>query len=488
VSAGDIKIPKMTWGPTEITDPRLVQLFSYDTKIAEALEEELEWKGIAIGDTIIRVMPRGPGSKSKILKDHALCIGCIYYGGAFGSEMPAAQSPLTVGNFTFKAIPSDGSAPLATTFSWEGLPTDAEPFTCVLDPGDGTAPITISDCANTTSRQHTYTYTLTFATPSGQYRASLQVLEMPLVREVDVNVKWRFAATPTQGQAPLDVTFNWSGFDPESGAISCTLDFGDGSAVQTFSNCHSTRTATHRYTSKGSYVPSLTIKGASGETVKTALVTVTEEASCNGVADVTAWQGTISYSDSRDVANSDKHKIYDVTVDITTQLTEVSRSKTGVSFVDDNLGGLVRIESESHSHYPEHRFEGSTSASGAPVPYSSGGSDYFNRSRLYFNISLDDCRYRFYLFGRVKGTQTSSDGTTSEVAAAFPEIYGEFDITSLTMSGSVPFPMVAYSRLLEENPPTTYVLEYGGIKEIVGADNMGTITVSWNFTPASTSP
>ena len=277
VSAGDIKIPKMTWGPLEITDPRLVQLFSYDTSIAEALEEEMEWKGVAIGDTTIRVMPRGPGSKSKILKDHALCIGCIYYGGAFGSEMPAAQSPLSVGNFAFKAVPSEGTAPFTTTFSWEGLPTDAEPFTCVLDPGDGTTPITISDCANTSSHQHTYSYSSTFATSSGQYRASLQVLEMPLIRELDVNVEWHFIATPTQGQAPLNATFNWSGFDPAGGAISCTLDFGDGSPAQTFSDCHSTKTATHQYTSKGSYVPSLTVTGVAGQTVKTAQVSVGQQ-------------------------------------------------------------------------------------------------------------------------------------------------------------------------------------------------------------------
>jgi PKD repeat protein len=271
------QIPPMQWGPVEVTDPRLVQLFSSDSSIVAPLEEELEWKGIALGEATARVTPRGPGEKSKILRDRALCLFCIYYGGAFGTEMPSSEKKVIVGDLILTATPDTGKAPLNVTFSWSGLEPQEEPYTCILEVGDGSTMYSIPDCANTTSKTHTYPYTSALETESGKYLATLKVVGAEKSAATEVLVDWVFTATPTQGQAPLDANFNWGGFDPEGGAISCTLDFGDGSAVQTFSNCHSTKTATHQYTSKGSYVPSLTITGVSGQTVKTAQVTVGQQ-------------------------------------------------------------------------------------------------------------------------------------------------------------------------------------------------------------------
>ena len=292
------KIPPMQWGPVEVVDSRLVQLFSSDESIAAPLEEELEWKGTAVGETKVRVTPRGPGNKAKILKDRHLCFLCIYYGGAFGNDMPSVEKKVIVGEF-FHATPDTGKAPLTTTFSWSGVEPQENPVTCLLDVGDGMTFYTIQDCANNRSQAHTYPYTSALQTESGKYQATLTVVGSEKTLTTEVLVDWTFTTTPTQGEAPLDVSFDWSGFDPGGSAISCTLDFGDGSAVQTFSNCHSTRTATHQYTKKGNYVPSLTVTGASSETVKTSQVSVGQQL-CTPSTDTTercVGQAQYTYSE-----------------------------------------------------------------------------------------------------------------------------------------------------------------------------------------------
>jgi Tol biopolymer transport system component len=61
-------------------------------------------------------------------------------------------------------------------------------------------------------------------------------------------------ASPTAGEAPLTVTFDGTGsFDPDGTIVTYTWDFGDGSPTV------SAQTASHKYTSEGVYLATLTI-------------------------------------------------------------------------------------------------------------------------------------------------------------------------------------------------------------------------------------
>ena len=138
------------------------------------------------------------------------------------------------------------------------------------------------------------------------------------------------------------------------------------------------------------------------------------------------------------------------------------------------------MESEYHSHSSDRRVISTFSGSGAPVPYSSDAADCFNGSQLHFNVSLDDCRYNFYLFGKVVGSGIAY-GEPYEGMTAFNQIQGVFDGASLNISRSAQFPVISNSRLLEENP-SIYLLEDVRVAKILGEENLGTVTVTWNFT------
>ena len=77
-----------------------------------------------------------------------------------------------------------------------------------------------------------------------------------------------FSASPTSGEAPLTVTFYASASDADGDPITCTLDYGDGSAKSTFS-CAGAVQQTHTYNA-GTYTAILTVSdGRGGSDTKT---------------------------------------------------------------------------------------------------------------------------------------------------------------------------------------------------------------------------
>ena len=277
-TAGDLSIPAMTWGPVDVVSSDLVTLFSFDEAVVQSLENDLEWRGVELGEATVRVMPRGPGERSKVFRDHALCLGCVYSGGAFGNDMPESSATIVVGDVLLTATPDYGTAPLPVTFGWTGIEPRDEPVTCVLDVGDGTTPYIIEDCAHTTSHEHTYLYTSMLDSVAGVYEAELTVAGSDKTTTTDVMIDWTFGAAPAQGEPPLNVTYTWRiPYPADGGTLRCTLDPGDGSDPYEYDDCRSTTTASHSYAAVGSYAATLTVATAYGiEDSKTVSVTVAD--------------------------------------------------------------------------------------------------------------------------------------------------------------------------------------------------------------------
>ena len=479
VTAGDIRIPAMSWGPVEVKSERLVTLFSYDEEVVQSLEQELEWKGLKLGKATVRVMPRGPGEKSKVLRDHALCLGCVYSGGAFGSEMPDSKVEVVVGEVDLTATPQQGKAPLNTTFTWTGLKPQDEPLTCILDVGDGSTFYTIQDCAVTTSQTHSYPYTSVLESAAHSFEATLKVVGTEKTATTEVTVDWTFTASPAEGKAPLDTTYTWNiPYPADGGAVRCTLDPGDNSRTYSFENCLATTTASHTYESKGSYVATLTISNAITQDTKTAPVSVSEESSCAGVMDAKVWQGSISYSHGRDVADEDTHIIYQNDVNVTALLAEKSRGAGHAGFFSGELGGNISISREEHDHGGDHRIISTFSGSGTPMPFE---SSTIEGSRMFFNVYAD-CSYSFYTLGSVWGSGTSY-GEPAEGALYFNPLNGKFNGASRSISGSYAFPVYADSDIVHQpDAPDTWFIEQGNVVGILGKGNLGTVTVTWSFT------
>ena len=68
----------------------------------------------------------------------------------------------------------------------------------------------------------------------------------------------RATANPTHGALPLNVSDGTTSFDPDGDPLTYEWDFGDGSAHQT------TATATHTYTTAGTFTASLTVRDNRG--------------------------------------------------------------------------------------------------------------------------------------------------------------------------------------------------------------------------------
>ena len=91
----------------------------------------------------------------------------------------------------------------------------------------------------------------------------------------DAPVVDSFTADPNSGNVPLETTFSWQISDPNNEALTCTLNFGDGSDLATIENCTSSSTQPHTYREEGSYTAELTVTNASGrETLRTVTVAV----------------------------------------------------------------------------------------------------------------------------------------------------------------------------------------------------------------------
>ncbi|MEX2534000.1 MAG: PKD domain-containing protein [Trueperaceae bacterium] len=480
LSQDNVHIPNMKWGPVEVTNDRLVTLFSYEPEIAAPVDERdgLAWIGVEGGEATVRVQSRGPGAKSKLLKDDIICWGCRYYGGAFGLDNSTAQADLTVIGVSLSASPDFGPAPLTTTFSWTGLPSD-EQYLCSIDPGDGSAPYLLADCSNATVINHTYATTSRLEGGPGVYLAQISVEGTELRDAVEVDVGWTLTATPMQGEPPLDVTFSWSGFDTTK-PLTCTFDPGDGSSVKAV-ECADGSTATHTYTEGGEFAATLQVTNGVATDSKIAWVRVTEDQpqECGDLADVETWEAKIQYTHSRDVSGDTSsyadHVIYQVSVDVTARLVQDQPGQA--AWEASELGGTASVSRELHRHGTEHDVYYTFSGSGTPVPHD---SSTLTGSRMSLGMS-NNCHYTFYLKGAVEGSGTSFD-EPFEGTGGFNTLRGRFGGASRNISDSFAFPLYLSSDIVHQpDAPETWMTERGDVADMLGGD-LGTVTVTWSFT------
>ncbi|RME20245.1 MAG: hypothetical protein D6800_13340 [Candidatus Zixiibacteriota bacterium] len=116
--------PEMIFGPVTVTEPDLVRLVSYDENIARVDTVMFEWEGMHRGKVEIQAQTRGPGDRSKVIREW-FCL-CQYTGGAFGEDAAMTKRyQLTVGR------------PGELQVVIDGLPTGLDADVLVIYP-DGT--------------------------------------------------------------------------------------------------------------------------------------------------------------------------------------------------------------------------------------------------------------------------------------------------------------------------------------------------------------
>ncbi|MBB6065788.1 hypothetical protein HNR76_002360 [Pseudoxanthomonas broegbernensis] len=498
VNPGLFTLPMKKWGPLKVSSSDLVSLFSYDEPILATREEEMEWRAEQRGQTTVRAMPRGPGERSKVLQDHTLCWGCVWSGGAFGTEMPQSSKRVAV-EIEFKALPPQGKAPLDVDLAWELKPReDRAPVPCTVDFGDGTQARRIPDCTDTARVRHTYDYTSRLNEKTGgAYLPTLRIDGSPIEAKAEVFTDWTFRSSPETGQAPLEAKFHWDiPWPPDQKAPRCEFDPGDGSARESFDDCLAVTRTEHTFERRGSFVPTLTLIHGGARDTKTAPVSVAEEGTCD--ADLLkhkAWTGSVSFSQSRDVwhPRGYYHVVYSHSIRLHARMDERTRREfRGADYLVQYYSPLP--EGSAKITYSRHDYSGDRLNSSDTFD----GSGRLQRqephmsedgSMLTLTLNAKKCTFSLYLQGQVFGSGEQWDYKGTEAYSGyrwFNSVHVEGMVTSSgSISGSSSVPLLSRSQI-ERNDieKTSWASELDGVVGALGENGLGSMAVSWQFAPA----
>lgn len=175
-------------------------------------------------------------------------------------------------NCTLNVSPNPGVAFLA--ISATGNCTNAS--TATLDFGDGTPVQDAASANHVYSSAGTYTITLKGTDTNGLTDIATQSVTI----QANQPPSCRLTVNPTSGPAPLQVGATGVCSDPEQDIVSTTLDFGDGTMLNSASG-------THTYTNSGTYNVTLTATDAANNATsatQTVSVAVNQPPSCTVAA------------------------------------------------------------------------------------------------------------------------------------------------------------------------------------------------------------
>ena len=148
----------------------------------------------------------------------------------------------------------------ATELQWIFQKSAGGAERCRLDLGDGSPLVDLNPCAENGTYHHIYGVPSEMRQASGLYKATLTRIGSATSATADVQANWVFQASTSRGPAPLSTGFTWLGFTLVDKPLTCTLDFGDGSAPQVIEDCKN-KYATHEYQAKGVYTATLKVTG-----------------------------------------------------------------------------------------------------------------------------------------------------------------------------------------------------------------------------------
>lgn len=220
-----------------------------------------------------------------------------------------------------------GDAPLIVNFYGTGTDSDGTIAGYKWNFGDNSAEVTQQNPTHTYQNPGTYTATLTVTDDKGAAGTdSLNItVNLPPLNKPPVAIP---SASPTTGEAPLEVHFTGSGTDSDGTVISYSWDFGDG-------NTSTQQNPVHTYQNAGVYLASLRVtdnEGATG-TVTIAISVMTQQ-----IPHLIRFQGRLT----------DKNKIplsgsYDITFRIY-DAEQGGNLEWGETHADTNItAGMVNV-------------------------------------------------------------------------------------------------------------------------------------------------
>jgi PKD repeat protein len=388
--------------------------------------------------------------------------------------------------FGLSAVPSSGLAPFSTTIQWTGDLNDPGKKRCQLDLGDGTPPVDIEPCPASGEYEHIYNVPSEMRETSGLYTVTFTRIGAAQTATTDVQARFRFDADPASGKAPLSTLFSWAGFDLVTKKLSCTLDFGDGSATVVVEDRAKKPGVSHDYAQAGVYTAKLTVRGEDRPVSKTLTIEVTQAdeqpaSDCAYLRDVTSWRASASFSYSVSASDSDLSITHTAGGTMEGLLTVSTQGPGGISFSDTSPSGTVslselEIKPAPYQDNPWYEFEGSNN----PLPKLNSDD---SGSNILLDFDLDGCRYNVHVQAFVGGTATQGKGSSpaqSRVASFQSEWLPLPDATSL--SGGGPYPGHTETWILTTPELSRwYWIMNTDLEQMVSEDGFGNAQVSWQF-------
>lgn len=390
--------------------------------------------------------------------------------------------------FGLTAMPSSGLAPFSTTIKWTGDLNDPGQERCRLELGDGTPPVDLEPCPASGEYEHIYSVPSEMRTSSGLYTVMLTRIGAAQTTTTDVQARFRFDAAPASGKAPLSTLFSWAGFDLVTKTLSCTLDFGDGSAPAMLENCAKTPGASHDYAKAGVYTARLTVRGEDRPVSKTLTIEVTKPSDppasdCASLRDIKSWTASASFDYSISASDSRLSITHSASGTMRGTLSVSSAGPSGISFSDTAPSGTVslhevEIKPAPYQNNPWYAFEGSD----IPVPKLNSDD---SGSNILLNFDLAHCRYNVHAQAVVKGTATQGkdSGPAQSWVSSFQSEWLPLPAgTSLSGNGDYPGHTEAWILTTPELARWYWIMN-PDLEQTVSEDAFGNAHVSWQFAP-----
>ncbi len=217
---------------------------------------------------------------------------------------------------TFTAVPNEGIEPLNVIFTYEVVDQDNDDLTCYFDfDNDGNADEIVEHCSSG-SISHVYNI-------AGTYQPRLQVKDekygedesvLTVVVHEEKNTKpqiFTFDALPTNGTAPLSVTFSYAVGDADGDDLTCYFDFDNNGLVDKILYRCTAGSVTYTYAAEGTYIAKLTLRDEdNAQAEATVTIVVTVPSNNNPVINVFSASPTSGYAPldvtfSYDVSDAD---------------------------------------------------------------------------------------------------------------------------------------------------------------------------------------
>jgi PKD repeat protein len=253
--------------------------------------------------------------------------------------------------------------------------------------------------------------------------------------------------------------------------LTCSVDFGDGSAPVEVQNCQRNAAVTHEYAEAGAYSATLTVRGGDRVLRKAIVIEVSDDevrGDCGILSENSRFTASASFSYAASGASGGESIDHQASATLHATLAFAGQGGDGISFVGKPTGMVTYSErTDLHGELLLHE-----RGSGAPLA---------NGSQILLNVNRRECTFNIHVQASVAGTtQWGEDDVApaEHFVATFNSEHIPFPSgLSASFSGAYP----AHSVVDSPELMAFYYVDNYQLASWLGEDGLGTAQVAWQI-------